>query len=46
MSYTVVTYTGALCCIVKLPDKECVSHTKCVEIKNYTTTVCRVLLTS
>ena len=27
-------YTGTLCCIVKLPDKECVSHTKRVgEIK-------------
>ena len=27
-------YTGALCCIVKLPDEACVSHTKSVgEIK-------------
>ena len=24
-------YTGHLCCIAKLPDEVCVSHTKCVE---------------
>ena len=40
-------YTGASCCIVKLPDEVCVSHTKRVgEIKKLYTTVRRVLLTS
>ena len=26
--YELGIYTGALCCIVKLPDEVCVSHTK------------------
>ena len=34
LSYELGIYTGALCCIVKLPDEVCVSHTKRVgEIK-------------
>ena len=28
--FKVCIYTGHLCCIVKLPDEVCVSHTKCV----------------
>ena len=28
--YVGIYYTGHLCCIVKLPDEVCVSHTKCV----------------
>ena len=33
-SFGIHVNTGMLCCIVKLPDEACLSHTKCVGENN------------